>query len=127
MKRQSQNARAYQKKYKRHKSKLSPLSDLPKHLPPLPLTLLSFTTKPLPTSNLFHEALRSVDALDESDLYVWEQDPPYNCLEPAITPHEEHFTQNMVDVLLSQCWRLAKVARDECVLHFANGEVQDIL
>ncbi|KAL4061716.1 hypothetical protein V8B97DRAFT_1840363, partial [Scleroderma yunnanense] len=31
------------------------------------------------------------------------------------------------DVLLGQCWRLAKAVRDECVLCFANGEVQDIL
>jgi len=83
--------------------------------------------KPLPTSDLFHEALCSADALDESDLYVWEEDPPYNCLEPAIMPHEEHFTKNMIDVLLGQHWRLAKAAGDKRALQFANREVQDIL
>jgi len=47
--------------------------------------------------------------------------------EPAITPHEECFTKSMVDVLLGWRWRLAKAVRDECVLRFANGEVQSIL
>ena len=40
---------------------------------------------------------------------------------------EECFTKNMVDVLLSRRWRLAKAVRDERALRFANGEVQGIL
>ena len=83
--------------------------------------------KPLPTSDLFHEVSCSADALDESDLHLWEQDPPYNYLEPVITLYKEHYTKNLVDVLLGQCWRLAKVAKDGRALHFINGEVWDIL
>ena len=104
-----------------------PLSDPLVHLPPLPPSLLSFARKPLTTSHLFHEASRSADALDESELYIWEQEPPYNHLEPATTPLEERFTGNMVDVLLGRRWRLAKAARDEHALRFANGEAPDIL
>ena len=88
---------------------------------------MSFARKPLTTSHLFHEASRSADALDESELYLWEQEPPYDYLEPATTPLEERFTRNMVDVLLGRRWRLAKAARDERALCFANGEAQDIL
>ena len=65
--------------------------------------------------------------MDESELYIWEQEPPYNHLEPATTPLEERFTGNMVDALLGRRWRLAKAARDERTLRFANGEAQDIL
>jgi len=127
-KRPSQNAKAYRKKYGHHrKCKSSPLSDPLKHLSPLSLSLLSFAMKPLPTSHLFHEASRSVDALDESELHLWEQDPPYNYVEPATTSLEECFTKNMVDVLLGRRWRLAKAVRDERTLRFTNGEVQGIL
>ena len=96
-------------------------------VPPLSSCLIVFATTPLPTSNLFHEALCSADALDESNLYLWEQDPPYNYPEPFMTADEVHYTQNMVDVLISRCWRLAKVARDERALHFTNGKVQNLL
>jgi len=127
-KRPSQNAKAYRKKHGRHrKHKSSPLSDPLKHLPLLPSSLLSFATKPLPTSCLFHKALCSADALDESELHLWEQDPPYNYLELATTLLEECFTKNMVDVLLGQHWRLAKAVRDERTLCFTNREVQGIL
>ena len=88
---------------------------------------MSFATQSLPTSDLFHEASRSADALDESELYLWEQHPLYNYSEPAVTPYEERFTKNMVDVLLGRRWRLAKVARDGRALQFVNGEVQVIL
>ena len=82
---------------------------------------------PLPTSKLFHKASHSADALDESDLYLWEQEPLYDYPEPIMTTDEAHYTKNLVDVLLSQCCRLAKAARDEHAQRFANGEVQDLL
>jgi len=96
-------------------------------VPPLPSPLMSFATMLLPTSKLFHEASHSADTLDESDLYLWEQEPPYNYPEPIMTTDEAHYTKNLVDVLLSWCCRLAKAARDEHAQHFANGEVQDLL
>jgi len=130
-KQQSQNSRAYQKKHGRHVSKLSLQSNQPMHeslsVPPLSSCLIVFATIPLPTSNLFHEASCSADALDESDLYLWERDPPYNYPEPFMTADEVCYTQDMVDVLIGRRWRLAKVARDERALCFANGKVQDLL
>ena len=71
---------------------------------------------PLPTSNRFYEASHSADALDESDLYLWEQQPPYDYPEPSITANEAHYTKNLVDVLFGRRWRLAKVVRDERAL-----------
>ena len=44
-----------------------------------------------------------------------------------MTADEACYTQNMVDVLIGRRWRLAKVARDERALRFANGKVQDLL
>jgi len=82
---------------------------------------------PLLMSNLFHEALHSADALDESDLHLWEQEPPYNYPEPIMTAHEACYTKNLVDVLFGWRWRLAKAVRDGCVLCFVNGKVQDLL
>ena len=130
MKQQSQNSRAYHKKCGRHTSKSSVLSNQPKHslsVPPLPSSLTSLATMPLPMSNIFHEVSHSADALDESDLHLWEQELPYKYPEPIMTTHEACYTKNLVDVLFSQCWRLAKAVRDEHALHFANGEVQGLL
>jgi len=131
VKRQSQNSRAYHKKGGCHTSKLSLLSNQPRRrcssVPPLPPSLISFATMPLPTSNLFHEASHSADALDESDLHLWEQEPPYNYPEPIMTAHEAHYTKNLVDVLFGWHWRLAKAVRDGRALRFANGKVQDLL
>ena len=59
----------------------------------------------LPTSPLFLEAAQSADALDESELPGWEKDPPYNA-EPALTPDEQIFTGNLVNVMLGKCSRL---------------------
>ena len=60
----------------------------------------------LPTSPLFLEATQSADALDESELPSWENDPPYNA-EPDSTPDEQIFTRNLVDVMLGRCSRLS--------------------
>ena len=130
MKRQSQNSRVYYKKHGQHTSKLSLPSNQPgdhSSVPPLPLSLISFATMPLPTSNRFYEASHSADALDESDLYLWEQQPPYDYPEPSMTANKAHYTKNLVDVLFGRRWRLAKVVRDERALCFASGKVQDLL
>ena len=60
----------------------------------------------LPTSPLFLEVTQSADALDESKLPSWENDPPYNA-EPDSTPDEQIFTCNLVDVMLGRCSRLS--------------------
>ncbi|KAI6113998.1 hypothetical protein F5141DRAFT_973070, partial [Pisolithus sp. B1] len=77
-------------------------------VPDLPLSLISLAVTPLPTSNLFHEASCSADALDESDLCIWEQEPPYEYPETIMTAHEVQYTKNMADVMLGRRWRLSK-------------------
>ncbi|KIK11371.1 hypothetical protein PISMIDRAFT_122809, partial [Pisolithus microcarpus 441] len=53
-------------------------------IPSLLPSLISLAVTPLPTSNLFHKASCSMDALDESDFCVWEQEPPYDYPEPIM-------------------------------------------
>ncbi|KIN93739.1 hypothetical protein M404DRAFT_170382 [Pisolithus tinctorius Marx 270] len=106
-----QNHHAYRKWAGRHLSKeathtIQPpashiihpnvISSIPALLP----LLIAHATKFLPTSSLFLEAARSADALDESDLPRWEEDPPYMDSEPDSTLQEERFTQNLIDVML---------------------------
>ncbi|KAI5993046.1 hypothetical protein EDD15DRAFT_2367859 [Pisolithus albus] len=128
LKRQNQNSKAYYKKRGRHTSKSS-LSDQLKlsSVPNLPLSLISLAAMPLPTSNLFHEASCSADALDESDLWIWEQEPPYKYPETTMTAHEVQYTKNMADVMLGRRWRLSKAVRDERALRFVEGKAQELL
>ena len=110
-----QNWRAYRKRVGRHLCK-----DTIRQSPPparrgldphissilvLPPALITHATICLPTSPLFLEVAQSANALDESELPGWEKDPPYNA-EPALTPDEQIFTGNLVDVMLGQCSRL---------------------
>jgi len=127
--RQSQNSRAYHKKHGRHVSKPLPSCDQLKSVsvPQLPSSLISLAATSLPTSNLFYEASRSADALDESDLYIWECDPPYNYPEPDRTADEVRHTKNMVDVMFGRRWRLSKTARDERALRFVDGNAKELL
>ncbi|KAI5982849.1 hypothetical protein EDD15DRAFT_2376808 [Pisolithus albus] len=122
-KRHCQNSRVYRKRYGRHASKSS-LSDHTKALsvPDLPSSLISLASTPLPTSTLFHDASRSADALDESDLSIWEQEPPYAYPEPTATVHEVQYTKNLVDVMLGRRWRLSKAVRDGRALQFIDEE-----
>ncbi|KAI6000029.1 hypothetical protein EDD15DRAFT_2362610 [Pisolithus albus] len=113
-KRHDQNSRVYRKKYGRHASKSSLSYQLNAlAIPDLPLSLLSLASTPLPTSTLFRDASHSADALDKSDLIIWEQEPPYAFPEPIMMAHEVQYTKNMVDVMLGQCWRLSQAVRDE--------------
>ncbi|KAF9461343.1 hypothetical protein BDZ94DRAFT_1310616 [Collybia nuda] len=55
----------------------------------LPRNLLAAATAPLPkTSHLFHQALRSMQLLDETGLDLWDTGPPYPTGTPSDTPHE---------------------------------------
>ncbi|KIK25369.1 hypothetical protein PISMIDRAFT_48466, partial [Pisolithus microcarpus 441] len=60
---------------------------------------LSFAVMPLPTLSLFHKASCSTNALDKSDLYIWEQEPPYDYPKPIMMAHEVWYTKKMVDVM----------------------------
>jgi len=68
----------------------------------LPPELTTLATVPLPTSHLFHKALSSGDALDESELQYWESGPPFSQPEPADTTQESQFTTNLMDVFWSE-------------------------
>jgi hypothetical protein len=57
--------------------------------------------QPLPESaHLFQEALRGPDILDESELGVWKDGPPYaiDCTETG-SARELHFTERLVEVV----------------------------
>ncbi|KAK7055733.1 hypothetical protein R3P38DRAFT_3170405 [Favolaschia claudopus] len=58
---------------------------------------------PLPThSPLFAEALRSPDALDESDLARWKKEPPFEKDDDPTDPHSSQylkFTRSLIEVL----------------------------
>ncbi|KIO03682.1 hypothetical protein M404DRAFT_145231 [Pisolithus tinctorius Marx 270] len=69
-------------------------------IPALSPLLIAHATRSLPSSSLFLEAAWSTDALDESDLPRWEEDPPYMDSELDSTLQEERFTQNLIDVML---------------------------
>lgn len=77
-------------------------ADLPQHL-------LELAQKPLPTSDLFHSAACSPDALDESDLPSWDHPPPYKSLPPPATIEEDRFTRNLDDVMHGRWLRESKV------------------
>ena len=96
-------------------------------VPQLPSSLISLTATPVSTSNLFHKASDSVDALDELDLYIWECDPPYDYPEPDRTANEVCHTKNMVDVMFGCRWRLSKMARDEHALWIVDGNARELL
>jgi len=72
--------------------------------PRLPPELITLTTVPLPDSHLFHKALSSEDALDESELQYWESGPPFLQPEPIDTVQESQFTTNLTHVFLG--WKL---------------------
>ncbi|KIM51891.1 hypothetical protein SCLCIDRAFT_142275 [Scleroderma citrinum Foug A] len=77
----------------------------------LPPELITLTTVPLPASYLFHEALSSEDALDESQLQCWESGPPFAQPEPADTAEELQFTTNLTHVFLGQKSHLESQAK----------------
>ncbi|KAF8836911.1 hypothetical protein BDN67DRAFT_884611, partial [Paxillus ammoniavirescens] len=72
----------------------------------LPLALVTLARAPILDSPLFHEALRSADALDELELHHWDGDPPYLQPVPADTIEEKQFTRNLVDVMFGHRLRL---------------------
>ncbi|KAK7014190.1 hypothetical protein R3P38DRAFT_3205774 [Favolaschia claudopus] len=65
--------------------------------------MLDLRDQPLPLdSPLFAQALRSADALDESDLGRWKAEPPFEEDEDRMDPHSEgylRFTKSLSAVL----------------------------
>jgi hypothetical protein len=69
-------------------------------LPTLPDRLIEMAQIPFPETKLFQEALRSDQALDESELAQYELDPPYTPPSyPTSTNKEQEYTDKMAEVL----------------------------
>lgn len=92
----------------------------------LPKKLLELAQKPLPTSDLFNMSANDADALDESDLPAWDHPPPYTSPPPPSTANEDHFTENMVDVMHGrrqrQSKKMEKDRMDKCI----GDEMEDV-
>ncbi|KIO00405.1 hypothetical protein M404DRAFT_69124, partial [Pisolithus tinctorius Marx 270] len=84
--------------------------------------LIAHATRSLPSSSLFLEAAQSTDALDESDLPRWEEDPPYMDSELDSTLQEERFTQNLIDVMLRRRMQLSNKSKVQRERRFAEGD-----
>ncbi|KAF9231590.1 hypothetical protein BU15DRAFT_68209 [Melanogaster broomeanus] len=87
----------------------------------LPLALIALAVAPLPDSPLFRQALYDAEALDESELRHWDNDPPYLQPEPANTVEEGRFTKNLVDVMLGHRLHLENEARQYRACRHAAG------
>ncbi|KAN0087821.1 hypothetical protein V8E55_006442 [Tylopilus felleus] len=56
--------------------------------------------------------MQSADALDESELSLWNGDPPYDQPGAADTFEEACFTRNLVDVMFGHRMRLEQQCRE---------------
>ncbi|KAK7062072.1 hypothetical protein R3P38DRAFT_3303115 [Favolaschia claudopus] len=98
---------AYRESSRRSKQRHIPSTTPPPHtLPLVPSPTprqLELYRSPLPThSHLFAEALRSPDALDESELARWKTEPPFEEDSVATDPHSAPyltFTTSLTEVL----------------------------
>ena len=93
----------------------------------LPPELITLATVPLPASRLFHEALSSEDALDESELQYWESGPPFSQPEPADTTQESQFTTNLTHVFFGQKLRLENQAKACWKWRYVAGDGEKVI
>ncbi|KAJ7764504.1 hypothetical protein DFH07DRAFT_770371 [Mycena maculata] len=93
---------ASQRPERRRKVPLSPPNTLP-NLPTPTKRMLELSEQALPVaSRLFQEALRSPDALDESDLPRWKEAPPFVEDDDTTDPYSPHylaFNASLAEVL----------------------------
>ncbi|KAK6996413.1 hypothetical protein R3P38DRAFT_2799726 [Favolaschia claudopus] len=94
------------KQQARRRRAAKPFLSLPNLLPGIPPPterMLDLRDQPLPLdSPLFAQALRSADALDESDLGRWKAEPPFEEDEDPMDPYSEgyhRFTNSLSAVL----------------------------
>lgn len=98
-------------------------------VPSLPPELTALALRPLPESaHLFQEALRGPDRVDESDLGVWKNGPPYtiNCAETASAP-ELYFTERLVEVVHGVRLREQREMDEVRRLEFSQGNLERAL
>lgn len=96
-------------------------------LPRLPAELITLTTVPLPASHLFHKALSSEDALDESELQYWESGPPFSQPEPVDTAQELQFTTNLTQVFFGRKSCLENQAKARWRCRYSAGDGEEII
>lgn len=101
------------------------LTDSPQPIE-LPKRLLELAQKPLPISDLFNLSVNDADALDESDLPVWDHPPPYTSLPPPATADEDRFTENIVDVMHGRRLRQSRKKEKERMDRCMRSDVEDV-
>lgn len=116
-----QNQRAYSRKHGRK----GPACSSPSVSAPLVPSHIQQTAEfPLPTSYLFLEATRSADALDESELSVWDSLPPYDAPAPRNAFVDRTYTENLMDVMHGRRLRQAR-ERQAARACIAEGQGRD--
>ncbi len=98
-----------------------PQGDIPAHL-------VALAQLPLSSSRLFVEALESADALDESDLGVWNSRPPYHTL-PAHQENdtERRFTERLVEVMHGKRFRELRADGEDRVRRMDTVGLQEMV
>jgi hypothetical protein len=81
---------------------------------------------PFPNTALFHEALQSAEALDESEVRQYELDPPYTPPSyPTNTSREQIHTQKMTEVFLGRQLRERRKFEDRRVRGASREVIRD--
>jgi len=79
---------------------------------------------PLPSSELFIEALRNPGALDESELDYWDQEPPYTYQPNSV--EGDQYTINLVDVMHGRRLRQAHQQEDARIAGVEAGDTKGV-
>ncbi len=90
--------------------------------------LIALAQRPLSSSRLFNEALGSPDALDESDLGVWDSRPPYRTLPAHLENDAEcRFTERLVQVMHGRRFRKLRTDGEDRARRAGAAGVEDMV
>jgi hypothetical protein len=78
--------------------------------------------EPLPSSNMFAEALRNSDTVDESGLSQWDVEPPYDCSNGK----DGQYMENLVDIMHGRHLRQAQEREDGWIDWVKAGDVDGV-
>ena len=92
-----------------------------------PPELTTLATLLIPTLYLFHEALSSEDALDESELHYWESGPPFLQPKPADTIQEAQFTTNLTHIFFGQKSCIENQAKASRKCRYTAGDREEVI
>jgi hypothetical protein len=88
----------------------------------IPRRLLAMAVDPLPSSYIFNEALLNPDALDESELNQWDQEPPYPC-QMKLSGESTQYMANLIDVMHGRRLRQARHQEDARIARVKAGDI----